>query len=109
MAWSGRKQLVRFPAWHSGKQPLGGEPRSAALQPERTSVLHEGRAPVLMRTTHAIDAATDSADLAPLPSVDQDPGEEARQRVVAMEREHVRDVLVRADHDHAARLAIHPP
>src|SRR5580692_3333014 len=49
-----------------------------------------------------------SADLAPLSSVDQDPGEEVRQCLVAVEWEHVRDVLVRADDNHAARLAIHP-
>src|SRR3954467_4600336 len=43
-----------------------------------------------------------------LSGVDQDPGEEVRQCLVTMEREHVRDVLVRADHDHAAGLAIYP-
>ena len=32
----------------------------------------------------------------------QDPGEEVGQRLVPVQRQHVRDVLVRADDDHAA-------
>ena len=51
---------------------------------------------------------SDAAQAGTLFSVDQNPGEEVRQCLVTMEREHVRDVLVRADHDHAAGLAIHP-
>src|SRR3989442_15112552 len=43
---------------------------------------------------------------AALPGVDQDPGEEAGQCLVAVQREHVRDVLVRADDDDAARVAV---
>ena len=33
VAWTGRKQPVRFPARHPGKRPPDGWPRSAALRP----------------------------------------------------------------------------
>ena len=49
------------------------------------------------------EAPIQEAQGTPLLRVDQDPGEEVGQRLVAVQREHVRDVLVGADDDHAAR------
>ena len=64
-------------------------------------------------TRASISMATPSAskvgrpDVTALRGVDQDPGEEVGQCLVSVQWEQVRHVLVGADDDDAARLAVH--